>query len=403
MSSPDTSRPRSSSSWGSCESGVSHPPKSRDQRKKSVRWKGSFLQQQDALSDRRAFVGSWTHITAEHLHNLHMPELEFEEPHNTQPQEKATGNIQEFEDDFASSPVIDQSVEGYNHSLESSPRPDTTTLTTRDIDEVLNSYNNTNVQTAARSRKRRTTQFIGQEAGEIRSPKRHHQVASLDPNKELEEASSRVVKLRTQGGDDTQAHILSCPFYKHDPHKYHLCLGHHFRRIKDVKQHIYRKHSKPDYYCSRCFIVFDDAASRDVHTRLAYCRVQIDPWYDSISAEQKKILAPYANRSKSIHDQWYEMWDTIFPREPRPKSVYVSNHFVEAVSLLRAFWDKQRLEIISSVGQAGGLDGTAADTINEVVETLMDHFEKEISGAVEQAAETTPMWPEAVANRRSHS
>ncbi|CAI4217554.1 unnamed protein product [Parascedosporium putredinis] len=45
---------------------------------------------------------------------------------------------------------------------------------------------------------------------------------------------------------------FACPFYRHDPFKYTSCLSYSLRRIKDVKQHIYRKHGPPLYYCAPC-------------------------------------------------------------------------------------------------------------------------------------------------------
>jgi hypothetical protein len=209
-------------------------------------------------------------------------------------------------------------------------------------------------------------------------------------------------RARDRQGDDGQTYSLACPFYKKDRHKYHFCLGYHLRRIKDVKQHVYRKHSKPDFYCSRCFHIFDDAASRDAHTRLASCQVRTDPQYDGISGEQKKVLAQYASRTKRTHEQWFEMWDNIFPGDTRPASVGVGSYVEEMVPLLRAFWDSRRLEIMANISQTTDVENTIRDTVNQVMETLFDRFEKETSGlAVEWLAEAT--WLGAGLNCRSQS
>jgi hypothetical protein len=36
------------------------------------------------------------------------------------------------------------------------------------------------------------------------------------------------------------------------------------QRIKDVKQHVYRCHSNPDYYCAVCYQIFNTATDRDI-------------------------------------------------------------------------------------------------------------------------------------------
>jgi hypothetical protein len=69
---------------------------------------------------------------------------------------------------------------------------------------------------------------------------------------------------------------LSCPFYRANPLKYYKCQKYDLQRIKDVKQHIHRKHVKPDFYCARCYEVFGDAASRDSHIREGTCDIRWD-------------------------------------------------------------------------------------------------------------------------------
>ncbi len=70
--------------------------------------------------------------------------------------------------------------------------------------------------------------------------------------------------------------LLACPFYKWDAHKYHDCLRYGLRRIKDVKQHVYRRHTKPDLYCAVCYQVFSSADARDAHVRGMDCSQRLD-------------------------------------------------------------------------------------------------------------------------------
>ncbi|KAK2605816.1 hypothetical protein QQS21_003770 [Conoideocrella luteorostrata] len=369
-------------------------------------WESSYPQQQDTLF---RLMGCWTDQPAENFEDFSMEAYLLQEASN-QPLTNKPEMAQELGEDWAGPvPGASQSVKHHKTSPECSPRPGTATLGAQDVGlkELPNSFINSNIQPGAGGRKRRTTQRIRKGEGEIRPAKRHHQAAFPGPIKETDEAGFPVAQPQTQDGEDTQAYILACPFYKKNLHVYNPCLGYHLRRIKDVKQHIYRKHSKPDFYCSRCFTVFFDARSRDAHTRLASCEVQTDPQHAGISEDQKKRLTQYASRSKGIHEQWFDIWDIIFPGEQRPKSVYVGSYLEEAVPLLRAFWDDRQLEIISVVAQTGNVENTAKDTLKEVMGALLDHFEKETSRTVEQAADITPKWseaePEAVFHRRSGS
>jgi hypothetical protein len=181
--------------------------------------------------------------------------------------------------------------------------------------------------------------------------------------------------------EEPRSQCLGCPFYKRDPLKYQVCLSYQLRRIKDVKQHLHRKHSKPEFYCSRCFQVFSTASDRDVHTRPASCQMCADPQYDGITEQQKKALTMYVNRSKRLEDQWYETFDIIFPGEAKPESVFVGNYFEEVTPLLRALWNTRRSGII------GHFNCVDQRSISAIMNTVFDQFAESIdSTASEQGS-----------------
>lgn len=62
-----------------------------------------------------------------------------------------------------------------------------------------------------------------------------------------------------------EAKPLACPFYKRDPKQHQVCGKYKLRRIKDVKQHIYRLHYNPELYCPRCRLKFECFSKRDHH------------------------------------------------------------------------------------------------------------------------------------------
>jgi hypothetical protein len=205
--------------------------------------------------------------------------------------------------------------------------------------------------------------------------------SSRDSNSNSEDESSSF-KRQCHGSAEPRILLLACPFYKRDPHKYQYCLSYQLRRIKDVKQHVYRKHGRPEFYCSRCFQTFSSASDRDLHTRPASCHMHPEPQFDGITTEQKKALAIYVNRGKRLEDQWYDTYEIIFPNEAKPKSVFVGNYFEEVIPLIRAFWNTRQSDIISNITESGYFDGGIDQgSISGIMSTVFDQFEESIDGA----------------------
>ncbi len=125
------------------------------------------------------------------------------------------------------------------------------------------------------------------------------------------------------GAEDNEAEkqpFLACPFYKSDCQKYNSCLRYGLRRVKDVKQHVNRRHRQPAHHCPRCWQVFRDAKVRDQHIRDCKSVTGRRP-FSGISEEQRQKLHS-SKRGMSIMDQWFAMREVIFPGRPRPQSCY---------------------------------------------------------------------------------
>lgn len=64
-------------------------------------------------------------------------------------------------------------------------------------------------------------------------------------------------KPREEHPDDIEdGPTLACPFYKRNQVRHSNCLHFRLKRIKDVKQHLLRKHKQP-YYCPICGLEFE--------------------------------------------------------------------------------------------------------------------------------------------------
>ncbi|KAF4490937.1 hypothetical protein CGGC5_v000507 [Colletotrichum fructicola Nara gc5] len=102
---------------------------------------------------------------------------------------------------------------------------------------------------------------------------------------------------RRNRGNDRELH-LACPFYKSDRGKYQDCLKLQLKRIKDVKQHLNRKHMQPPY-CPSCGLEFDTQERQMKHSRVQLCQIRDYPRPDGINHDQKETLSARADRNMS--------------------------------------------------------------------------------------------------------
>ncbi|KAI1118568.1 hypothetical protein F5Y14DRAFT_446929 [Nemania sp. NC0429] len=169
---------------------------------------------------------------------------------------------------------------------------------------------------------------------------------------------------------------LACPFYKRDPKQYAVCGKYKLRRIKDVKQHIYRLHCNPEFYCPRCRLKFECFSERDHHIRDGGCTRIEEPNRDGvISQDQRMKLRDYGSRGTSKHHQWKELWKVVFPGIRPPRSPHVEDSREELMSCLRSYWESNAEDIIT--GSLGKHDSErwASSLIKDIVSNIFHHFE----------------------------
>lgn len=184
--------------------------------------------------------------------------------------------------------------------------------------------------------------------------------------------------ISTESNEKGSDIVFACPFQKYNPHKYHRCLKYTLTRIKDVKQHIYRQHTQSPYYCARCYKVFTTTDDRDEHTRHADCEKRHPPQFDGISEEQRNELKKSSPRKKPLQEQWYEVWEVIFPGHPRPQSVSIGNYVEEMVPLLRDLWNEKQAEIISGViNTRSGRSEVDGRLLADIMGSVFDRFQEE--------------------------
>lgn len=131
--------------------------------------------------------------------------------------------------------------------------------------------------------------------------------------------------------------MLACPYCKRDAHRHKKCCTLGWGKISHVKQHIYRAHSLP-IYCPVCMEMFDDVRSRDQHNRRRDCQapdVIVEP--DGITPDQREHLSRRVSSRLSEEEQWFSIWDYLFPDRPRPSSPYNDFELSEGMVEFRKF------------------------------------------------------------------
>lgn len=184
--------------------------------------------------------------------------------------------------------------------------------------------------------------------------------------------------ISAENNDKGSSVVFACPFQKFNPHKYHKCLKYRLNRIKDVKQHIYRQHTQRPYYCARCYEFFTTRDDRDEHSRRAGCNTRQPPEFEGITDDQRNELKKSSPRKKPLHEQWFEVWDVVFPGCQRPQSAFIGNYVEEMVPLLRDLWNEKSAEIISGViDTRGERDKVDSGLLVDIMGSVFDRFEAE--------------------------
>ncbi|KAI1776209.1 hypothetical protein F4818DRAFT_374390 [Hypoxylon cercidicola] len=142
---------------------------------------------------------------------------------------------------------------------------------------------------------------------------------------------------------------LACPWFKKDPLTHRECAKYKLQRMKDVKQHIYRRHTR--------------RGGRGTDIQQENHIPKPEP---KERAERKR--QPGQN----------QIWDTIFLGEPHPRSPYLGNGQEELLALLRNFRNERQLEITASVLAASQLD-IASHIIQHIMDSIFDRLEAELS------------------------
>jgi hypothetical protein len=143
-------------------------------------------------------------------------------------------------------------------------------------------------------------------------------------------------KRRTLKPEKKRRLLLACPFAKKDPLHYRVCYRQTLTKISYVKQHLSRNHRTP-IYCPICMGVFENEEDRNLHTRARSCEERPVAHWEGVSEAQKRQLQKKVPAKMLEEEQWFTIWDIIFPGLPRPQSPYVDSELSEELSAFKDF------------------------------------------------------------------
>ena len=224
-----------------------------------------------------------------------------------------------------------------------------------------------------------------------------------------EEDSPQLGKL---GAVTSQSSSLSfaCPFYRRFPARHYQCTTHKLKRIRDVKQHIQRRHAQTILYCPLCYESFHSPDLRDSHTRSMSCHKRDPPTTDhcdGVSQEAQELLKNRVGRKLSKSEQWYEVWDILFKGEKRPQSPYAGTMVQETIGMLRDFWKQEGPQIVPVFLENKRVQGCQhCDSwdLNQLLTDLFDEVQDRCeqktheAGSVSHAASRRPSRTESTPN-----
>lgn len=168
--------------------------------------------------------------------------------------------------------------------------------------------------------------------------------------------SGRSLKVAKRTREEiNRPRVLACPYWKYDQDKYRLCCKLSHKRIRDVKQHLHRRHT-PDIYCDRCLEVFDNAERYETHVQSTVaCFRTADSRLEGITRMQSRAISKKSDRNLGEEDQWFVIWDILFPGVARPAAAYVDSELTEEMNSFQEYWTNRGRDILMDELNSNGM------------------------------------------------
>lgn len=140
---------------------------------------------------------------------------------------------------------------------------------------------------------------------------------SDDEESQRQQPKKQKVNALTEGKPTP---LLACPFWKLDSQTHDRCFRLILSNTSRVKQHLLRKHS-PKFYCQRCHAIFPNQQTLDQHIQVQVVTCPCHEYnFPQITCQRPQLLIKSKSNLPEA-DQWFAIWDIIFPGRPRPSCV----------------------------------------------------------------------------------
>lgn len=146
----------------------------------------------------------------------------------------------------------------------------------------------------------------------------HHEMpqSTIDEKMEPERDYAQNNSLSIPGGVTEgirEPGLWACPFYVHNGDDCYTG----YKRISDLRQHLYRKHLRPPY-CHTCGLAFKTKANLKAHIQEQDCQPR-NTSPPGISKEQEERIHRTSNSGRKTSTQrWFEIWKILFPDSELP-------------------------------------------------------------------------------------
>ncbi|KAK2617031.1 hypothetical protein QQS21_000125 [Conoideocrella luteorostrata] len=210
-------------------------------------------------------------------------------------------------------------------------------------------------------------------------PRETNEVGSSSPSMAAKTTEAGPSGRACKTADDGSK--FACPFYRLLPMRHIDCVNLRLTRIRDVKQHLYRRHTQTTFYCPLCYQSFTSPHSRDGHIRSLYCKRRHPSAVDGISEKARRRLSVRVDRDLPPDKQWYTIWDILFPGMPKPTTPYLGSVIDEIFGMLRDFWRQEHtriaVDLFSTTCAPRGNHQMIETLVTEIFDKVQERFQQQ--------------------------
>ncbi|CAH0045192.1 unnamed protein product [Clonostachys solani] len=213
-----------------------------------------------------------------------------------------------------------------------------------------------------------------EEAAQVKAEVKEEIVLQVKDKSDVAQKKRKRSQKDSISEDSTEELLFACPLYRKYPLQNMDCVNRKLTRIRDVKQHLLRRHLA--FRCPICNIPLPSAARKEEHIMEQDCSPaeaaeRFGP--DGITQEVHDILKKRSHRGKPPTTKWYEVWEIIFGDTNREERPFLGPMMEETAKLMRDVWDKESRSIVQDVVLDGSDNQNKAE---QQMEAMMAMFEK---------------------------